>query len=82
MDRASWLYLISPLQPAWPHSQAISAVSLCDSQWVLQYFSSVMQEHAGWAHFFLSAMNLFLLQGRLIGPRDPLGDPSGWMQIR
>jgi hypothetical protein len=40
-------FVISPLQPAWPHSQAISVESLCDSQWVLQYFWSVMQEHAG-----------------------------------
>jgi len=42
----------SPLQPGWPHLQAMSAVSLLFSQWVLQYFLSVMQVQAGWAHFF------------------------------
>src|SRR6185437_1492092 len=68
-------YLISPLQPAWPHSQAISAVSLCDSQWGLQYFWSVMQEQAGWAHFFVSAIYLSLLSER------PMGDPSAWMRL-
>lgn len=57
--------VISALQPGCPHWQAISEVSLCDSQCVLQNFWSVMQEQAGWAHFFLSAMSLFLLLGML-----------------
>jgi len=47
---------MSPLQPGWPHLQAMSVVSLFVSQWVLQYFLSVMQEQAGWAHFFWSAI--------------------------
>jgi len=66
---------MSPLQPAWPQSQAISAVSLCDSQWGLQYFWSVMQEQAGWAHFFFSTIYLSLLS------ELPMGDPSAWMRL-
>src|SRR4051794_14860032 len=73
---------MSPLQPGWPQSQAISAASLCDSQYVLQYFSSVMQVQAGWAHFFLSAIKSFLLQRKPVGHREPVGDPSPWMQTR
>ena len=47
---------ISPLQPEWPHSHAISTVSFRSSQYVLQYFSVVIQVQDGWAHFFVSAI--------------------------
>ena len=63
---------MAPLQPGWPHSHAISAVSLWLSQWVLQYFLSVIQEQAGWAHFFRSAIDFYLL-GKPGGAIQELG---------
>lgn len=77
-------FAMSPLQPGWPHWHEISAMSLCDSQWVLQYFWSVMQEQAGWAHFFISAMKFLspsgILNARSSGLDATLrrGFGSGW----
>lgn len=73
-ERSGLFYLeMSPLQPGWPHSQAISEVSLWFSQWVLQYFLSVIQEQAGCAHFLRSAMSSISLGFHI-------GNPSAWMQ--
>jgi hypothetical protein len=52
------LATIDALHGAWPHSQSMSEVSPCPSQYVLQYVLPSLTSHVqlGCLHFFDSAM--------------------------